>query len=204
MRAAILRACAFFFFASAVWALLAAGRARAARAGAGGLRPDAGRGGRRGRGGGVVLPPLRARLSRGSLVFWASLLACAAMALLGLATHWALAGVAMLLYGAAWLAAGSTLQVAAQLAAPGWVRARALGVYQLCFFGALALGAVVWGWVGAALRPARRPWPLRRSRRRRRRRRASLAARRRGGRAGPRRPLPAASRYPGLRLRRRS
>jgi Transmembrane secretion effector len=77
---------------------------------------------------GVVLPPIRARLSRGSLVFWASLLACTAMALLGLAAHWALAAVTMLLFGAAWLAAGSTLQVAAQLAAPGWVRARALGV----------------------------------------------------------------------------
>jgi MFS family permease len=150
VRAAILRACAFFFFASAVWALiplvvreqLGLGPAvfglMLAVVGGGAVA------------GGVVMPPIRARLSRGSLVFWASLLACAAMALLGLAAHWALAAVAMLLFGAAWLAAGSTLQVAAQLAAPGWVRARALGVYQLSFFGALALGAVVWGWIGAA------------------------------------------------------
>ena len=97
------------------------------------------------------MPVVRARLARGPLVFWASLLSCAAMALLGLAAHWALAALAMLLYGAAWLAGASTLQVAAQLAAPAWVRARALGVYQLCFFGALAFGAMVWGWVGAVL-----------------------------------------------------
>ena len=150
VRAAILRACAFFFFASAIWALLplvvreqlglgpAVFGLMLAVVGSGAVA------------GGVVLPPIRARLSLGSLVFWASLLACTAMALLGLAAHWALAAVTMLLFGAAWLAAGSTLQVAAQLAAPGWVRARALGVYQLSFFGALALGAVVWGWVGAA------------------------------------------------------
>jgi len=97
------------------------------------------------------MPAVRARLARGPLVFWASLLAGAAMALLGLAAHWVLAALAMLLYGAAWLAGASTLQVAAQLAAPAWVRARALGVYQLCFFGALAFGAMVWGWVGAVL-----------------------------------------------------
>ena len=49
----------------------------------------------------------------------------------------------MLLYGAAWLAAGSTLQVSAQLAAPGWVRARAIAIYQLSFFGAMALGSAL-------------------------------------------------------------
>ena len=141
----------------------AAGRARAARAGAAGLRADAGRDGRRRRGGRRRAAAAARRGSARVAVFWASLLACAAMALLGLAAHWALAGVAMLLYGAAWLAAGSTLQVSAQLAAPGWVRARALGVYQLCFFGALALGAVVWGWVGAAFGRAPGPRPLRRS-----------------------------------------
>jgi predicted MFS family arabinose efflux permease len=151
MRAAILRACVFFFFASAVWALLPL----VVREGLGlgpavfGLMLAIAGGGAVAAG--VLMPPVRARLARGPMVFWASLLACSATALLGLAAHWALAAAAMLLFGAAWLAAGSTLQVAAQLAAPAWVRARALGVYQLSFFGALALGAVLWGWAGAAL-----------------------------------------------------
>ena len=57
----------------------------------------------------------------------------------------------MLLYGAAWMAAGSTLQVAAQLATPPWVRARAIGLYQLSMFGAQAFGAALWGWAGARL-----------------------------------------------------
>jgi MFS family permease len=120
MRAAILRACAFFFFASAVWALLpvvvrerlglgpAVFGLMLAVVGAGAVAA------------GAVMPAVRTRLARGSLVFWATLLACTAMALLGLATHWTLAAMAMLVYGAAWLAAGSTLQVAAQLATPAW------------------------------------------------------------------------------------
>ena len=95
------------------------------------------------------MPMLRERLPQGRLVFFASLLAYAATALLGLASHWAPAALAMLLFGAAWLAAGSTLGVAAQLTAPAWARARALGVYHLAFFGALALGAALWGWVGS-------------------------------------------------------
>jgi MFS family permease len=81
----------------------------------------------------------------------ASLLAYAAMALLGAARHWVPAALAVLLFGAAWLAAGTTLGAAAQMTAPAWARARALGVYHLSFFGALAIGSAVWGWVGTRL-----------------------------------------------------
>ena len=41
----------------------------------------------------------------------------------------------------------STLNVSVQLSSPGWVQARALGMYQMVFQGGLALGAVVWGYV---------------------------------------------------------
>ncbi len=148
MRAAILRACAFFFFASSVWALLPL----LVREGLG-LGPAAfgsmlGVAGFGAVAAGVLLPMLRERLSQGRLVFFASLLAYAAMALLSVAQHWAPAALAVLLFGAAWLAAASTLGAAAQMTAPTWARARALGVYHLSFFGALAVGSVLWGWVG--------------------------------------------------------
>ncbi|WP_043839888.1 MFS transporter [Muricoccus aerilatus] len=148
MRAAILRACAFFFFASALWALLPlvvreglglGPAAFGAMLGVAGLGAVAA---------GVMLPVLRERVSQGRLVFFASLLAYAAMALLGTAQHWAVAVLALLLFGAAWLTAGSTLGAAAQMTAPAWARARALGIYHLAFFGALALGSTLWGWVG--------------------------------------------------------
>jgi predicted MFS family arabinose efflux permease len=148
MRAAILRACAFFLFASAVWALLplvVRERLELGPAGFGLMLGVAGLGAVTA---GVVLPALRERLPHSRLVFFASLLAYASTALLGWASHWAPAALAMLLFGGAWLAAGSTLGVAAQLTAPAWARARALGVYHLCFFGALALGSALWGWVG--------------------------------------------------------
>jgi MFS family permease len=101
---------------------------------------------------GFALPALRVRLpTRGGMVTAFSLVSAAALALLGVSGHWAPAGVAMLLFGAGWLAAASTLQAAAQFATPAWVRARAIGIYQLCFFGAMTLGAVLWGWAGASL-----------------------------------------------------
>jgi len=148
MRAAILRACAFFLFASAVWALLPLVVRERLDLGPAAFGLMLGVAGFGAVAAGVALPSLRERLPQGKLVFLASLLAYAATALLGLASHWALAALAMLLFGAAWLAAGSTLGVAAQLTAPAWARARALGVYHLAFFGALALGAALWGWVG--------------------------------------------------------
>ncbi len=148
MRAAILRACAFFFFASAVWALLPLVVRERLELGPAAFGMMLGVAGIGAVAAGVAMPALRARLPQGRLVFFASLLAYAATALLGLAPHWAPAALAMLIFGAAWLAAGSTLGVAAQLTAPAWARARALGVYHLSFFGALALGSAFWGWVG--------------------------------------------------------
>ena len=149
MQASILRACAFFLPAAAVWGLLPL-HVR----GQLGLGPEAfglmlGVMGVSAVGAGFVLPALRARLDRGALVFGASLVAAAAMGLLALSGHWASSALAMALYGAGWIAAGSTLAVSAQTAAPAWVRARAIAIYQLSFFGMLALGAALAGWLGA-------------------------------------------------------
>jgi hypothetical protein len=47
--------------------------------------------------------------------------------------------------GAAWLAALTRLNAAAQASAPRWVRARALAVYLLVFFGGMAAGSLLWG-----------------------------------------------------------
>jgi predicted MFS family arabinose efflux permease len=151
MRAAILRACAFFFFASALWALLPL----VVRQGLG-LGPAAfglllGASGGGAVMAGVALPVIRERLSPGKLVLVASLLAYAAMALLSISRHWVLAAFAVVLFGAAWLAAGTTFGAVAQMTSPAWARARALGVCQVAFFGAQALGSTLWGSVGSRL-----------------------------------------------------
>src|SRR4051812_33083487 len=101
MRAAILRAWALFFFASSVWALLPL----VVRDGLG-LGPAAfglmlGASGGGAVVAGVGLPALRERLSPGRLVLFASLLAYAAMALLGIFRHWLPAVVAIVVFGGA-------------------------------------------------------------------------------------------------------
>jgi hypothetical protein len=42
----------------------------------------------------------------------------------------------------------ATIQAAAQLVCPPWVRARALSIYQLAQNGALTIGSFGWGWLG--------------------------------------------------------
>jgi hypothetical protein len=49
--------------------------------------------------------------------------------------------------GFAWTSTMSTLNVSVQLSVPSWVRARALGSYQMILQGGMALGGVIWGFV---------------------------------------------------------
>jgi MFS family permease len=151
MRAAILRACAFFFFASSLWALLPLVVRQGLSLGPAAFGLMLGATGIGAVAGGVALPHIRERLSPGKLVLGASLLAYAAMALLDISWHWVSAAVAVLLFGAAWLVAGTTMGAVAQMTMPAWASARALGVYQVSCFGAQAIGSALWGWVGNRL-----------------------------------------------------
>lgn len=66
--------------------------------------------------------------------------------------HSPLLGMACaLLAGAAWIAGLSSLNVAAQLAVPDWVRARGMALYTTALYGCLALGGMFWGQVATWL-----------------------------------------------------
>jgi len=147
MRAAILRAMAFFAFAAAPWGLLPLVVKDRLQMGPEAFGLFLGLMGAGAVTGGLALPRLRDRFARDRIVFGASLLSALSVLVLGVVPHALAVATAMFAFGICWLTAASTLQAAAQLAAPGWVRARALGIYQLCFFGALALGSTLWGWV---------------------------------------------------------
>jgi MFS family permease len=95
--------------------------------------------------GALLLPALRARLDRDRLVLIASLVLAACAASLAVLTSLPLLCAVMLLNGLAWIAVLSSLQIAAQTAVPGWVRARALSLYLVVFSLGLALGSLVWG-----------------------------------------------------------
>lgn len=157
LRATIIRGVVFFLFGAAVWGLLPLlVRAQLglgpewfgimlAAMGVGAVAA------------GLGLPALRGRLDRGGTVTAASIIGGVALIVLGQATHWAVALLAMLVYGMTWLAGASSLQASAQIAVPAWVRARAIGIYQLATFGALTAGALFGGWAGEALGL---PWAL--------------------------------------------
>ncbi|MBN8898580.1 MAG: MFS transporter, partial [Rhodospirillales bacterium] len=97
---------------------------------------------------GMLLPMVRGRLSRGATVVGCTLSSCAGILVLGLSTHWVPASLGMLLFGIGWTSAYATIQAAAQLVCPAWVRAGALAIYQLAQNGALTVGSFAWGVLG--------------------------------------------------------
>jgi len=70
--------------------------------------------------------------------------AAACLAAAQLATPLVL-GIALAVAGACWMVVIANNNVTAQSIIPGWVRARAMSVHQLVFFGSLAIGQTMWG-----------------------------------------------------------
>jgi MFS family permease len=149
IQAAMVRTASYSIPASAPWALLPLFVRRDLDLGPGMYGVILGMMGIGGVTSGMLLPMVRGKLSRGSTVVLCSLLSCAGMAVIGVSHHWAPVSLGMLLFGLGWTSAFATIQAAAQLVCPSWVRARALSIYQLAQNGALTLGSFGWGWVGS-------------------------------------------------------
>lgn len=97
----------------------------------------------------LVMPRLRAALTRDWLVRSGTLVYAGAMLVGSVAdTLYALIP-AMLLTGAAWLSIVSTFHVSAQTAVVSWVRARALSIYLIVYSVGMTAGSVLWGVVAA-------------------------------------------------------
>lgn len=148
IRAAMVRTACYSIPASAPWALLPLFVRRDLALGPGMYGVILGMMGIGGVTSGMLLPMVRARLSRGATVALCTLLSCAGMAVVSRSHHWVPASLGMLLFGLGWTSAFATIQAAAQLVCPPWVRARALSIYQLAQNGALTVGSFGWGWVG--------------------------------------------------------
>lgn len=145
LQAVLVKSAGFFFFASAVTALLPLVVRGEMQGGAGTYGLLLGCIGIGAVSGALLLPRLRARMDRDLLVLLATF-ACA-LSLLGLAwlRNMALLPLAMLVNGFAWITVLSSLQIAAQTAVPAWVRARALSLYIMVFSLGMALGGLSWG-----------------------------------------------------------
>jgi MFS family permease len=148
IQSAMVRTAAYSIPASAPWALLPLFVRRDLDLGPGMYGFILGMMGIGGVTSGMLLPMVRGKLSRGMTVALCTLLSCGGMAVVGVSRHWLPASFGMLLFGLGWTSAFATIQAAAQLVCPPWVRARALSIYQLAQNGALTLGSFGWGWLG--------------------------------------------------------
>jgi MFS family permease len=151
VQAAMVRTACYAIPASAPWALLPLYVRRDLELGPGMYGVILGMMGIGGVTSGMLLPFVRGKLSRGMTVICCSLLSCAGMAVVGVSNHWFPASLGMLLFGLGWTSAFATIQAAAQLVCPPWVRARALSIYQLAQNGALTVGSFAWGWLGGEI-----------------------------------------------------
>jgi len=151
LQVVLIRGSAFFVFAAATWSLFPLI-----------VRQELGRGpeiygllltciGGGAVAGAVLLPRIRAKMSRDAVVAGASALYALAALALAHVQNIGLLSVAMLATGVAWISILSALQVAAQMTLPAWVRARGLAAFVVVFMGGMALGSILWGQVATRI-----------------------------------------------------
>lgn len=151
LHVVLLRAAIFFAFASSVWALLPLVARNLLGGTAGFYGVLLGAVGAGAIGGAILLPKLRARLSSDALLLVSVAGTASVMLLLSLAPPQWLAVVILLVLGAAWITALTTLNGVAQSILPNWVRGRALAIYLTVFNGAMAAGSLGWGFVAEGI-----------------------------------------------------
>jgi len=94
--------------------------------------------------GAFILPSLRRRFGQERAVPVAMTIFALGMAL-AIVPEPLVSGFGVGLSGIGWISVIASNNVAAQLRLPAWVRARGIAVYQMSFFGSLAVGSVLWG-----------------------------------------------------------
>ena len=145
MDSTIIRAVAFFLFASAYWALLPLVARTQMHNGPTIYGVLLGMIGLGSLVGSLALNWLKERLGPDRLALIASAGTVAALGMYGAARAPALAIAASLLAGACWIVMMTTLFVSAQVALPEWVRGRGLAIFLTAYFGAMTLGSAIWG-----------------------------------------------------------
>ena len=149
LSATLIRATAFFVFASAYWALLPLVTRSQIAGGPALYGLLLGTIGASAVGGAFLLRWLREKLGADRLVSIATLASAVATGLFALAHDATTAVVASVIAGASWISAVASLNVSAQIALPEWVRGRGLAVYVTVMFGALTIGSAIWGELAA-------------------------------------------------------
>jgi len=146
----LLRAAAFFAFASAYWAMLPLIARQSLGGGPGLYGVLLGALGAGAVAGALVLPAVRKTLGPDRMVVAGTVGTALVLLAFAAAPGAVTAGVASALAGFCWIAVLSTLHVSAQTALPDWVRARGLSIFLTVFFGAMSAGSLIWGRLAGA------------------------------------------------------
>lgn len=145
MRLVLIRAMGFFLFGSALWAMLPLIARRGLELDAAGYGALLGCMGAGAVVGAILLKRLRKTIPANKISVRSTLLfALSTLALAHAGAVWIAASV-MFAAGFAWIGMLTSLNVAAQAASPGWVKARALAVYLLVMQGGMTGGSILWG-----------------------------------------------------------
>ena len=147
LKATLVRAAAFFAFASAYWAMLPLIARQVLNGGPtlyGILLASVGAGAVAGA---IALPRIRKRLGADRTVAAGTLGTAIVLAAFAIIPNPVVAAFASALAGVSWIAVLSSMNVSAQTALPDWVRARGLSIFLTVFFGAMSGGALIWGQV---------------------------------------------------------
>jgi predicted MFS family arabinose efflux permease len=145
LRVILLRAGLFMFFASSIWALLPLLARQHLHLGSGGYGLLLGGVGIGAVAGAAALPRLRGRVSAGALMTISTLVFASVTLALAYVQVTALAALALVIAGTAWILALSTLNSRYQSTLPGWAKARGMSYYLVIFQGAGAFGSAAFG-----------------------------------------------------------
>jgi MFS family permease len=145
LRVILLRAGLFMLFANSIWALLplvAHTRLHLGSGGYGLLLAGVGIGAVSGA---AALPRLRRRVTPAALMNSSTLVFAGVTLALAYVRVSALAGLALVIGGVAWILTLSTLNSQYQSTLPGWAKARGMSYYLVIFQGGGALGSAAFG-----------------------------------------------------------
>jgi MFS family permease len=151
LHATLIRAVAFFLFASAYWALLPLVARHRIAGGPGLYGFMLGTIGAGAVTGAFVLPWLKSKLGPDRVVAAGTIGTAIAMALFGVAREPIAGLTASALAGLSWIWVLASFNVSAQVALPDWVRGRGLAMFVTVFFGAISVGSALWGHVAGLI-----------------------------------------------------
>ncbi len=149
MKSTLLHAAVFFPFTSAMFAMMPLVARQELQLGSAGYGVMLGCLGIGAISGAIILPRIQKYLSLHQIVMFGSLLVAILLIGLGLAKIAYIAYVALFIGGVGWMAVLSNLQTVVLKSVPGWVRARVMAVYLVCFFAAQTFGSFIWGLVSS-------------------------------------------------------